>query len=163
MRIRTGKSRIPRSSPPRRNDPDGPGQGKRSSRLVTPQKCQRRSSIPGLHGILSLLHPELLKDRTPPNRPDKEGHTFPLGYPTNQSVRNAQNAYVSETNSPSTSLRRPLLPCHRCIGVRRGSRTLTGGRNQFQDQQTHPTPHRILLSHVHPHRTQLRHLRERTF
>jgi hypothetical protein len=61
-----------------------------------------------------------------------------------------------------TRLLPTLLPRHGRIGVRRGSRTLTGGRLQHSHQKIYPTTNRVLLCHVHSHRTKLRHLREKT-
>jgi hypothetical protein len=69
---------------------------------------------------------------------------------------------VLTTHTPTTRLHQAILPRHGCLGIRRGSRTLTGGRLKPAHQTTYTTPHRILLSNLHSYRTELRHLREGT-
>src|ERR1019366_5036402 len=148
--------------PGKRNSTNGPDENERNRGLASTTKPQRRPRIPRIHGFLSILRPQLLEDCTPPHRAHTESSPFPMGRTTIQSVRDAQNTHVCTTRPTPTRLHATLLPLHRRLGLRRGSRTLTGGRTQPTHQKTHTTPNRILLSDVQPHRTQLRHLRKRT-
>jgi hypothetical protein len=85
-----------------------------------------------------------------------------MGRSPNQSLQNPQETHVPEPNPTPTRLHQTVLPSHRHICIRRGSRTLTGGRQTPQKNLTNQTPHSLLLRNIHPNRVQLRHLRERT-
>jgi len=63
-----------------------------------------------------------------PHRPNKESHPLPLGKTPIQSIRNHEDTHVPKTNPIIATLQSALLPSNRRFGVRRGSRTLTGGR-----------------------------------
>ena len=160
--IRTKESGIPRRHPKCRNSTNGPNKDKRNRRLATPKERQGRPSLPRIHRVLPILCPQLLKNRTPPHRTNKENNPIPLERATNQSLRNPQNTDVCQTDPKTTRLHQTLLPGHGRFSLRRGSRTLTGGRNKPKNTQNHETPNRILLSNIHPNRTKLRHLRKGT-
>ena len=123
------------------------------------QRCQ---GLPIIHRLLSILRPQLLQNSTPINPIDPEEHTIPLVGTALQSIRNTQNTYVPKTHPSTTRLHKTILPRHRCLILRRGSRTLTGGRNQPSNKENHAIPNSVLLSHIHSNRTKLRHLRKRT-
>jgi hypothetical protein len=78
------------------------------------------------------------------------------------SNRNPQRTHVLEPNPAPTRLHQTILPSHRHVGIRRGSCTLTRGRQTPQKNLTNQTPHSLLLRNVHPNRVQLRHLQEGT-
>ena len=61
------------------------------------------------------------------------------------------NSYHGGGNGSRSPPPQTLLPIHQCLSLRRGSRTLTRGRNESLHQKTNPTTHCLLLSHVHPH------------
>jgi hypothetical protein len=69
---------------------------------------------------------------------------------------------VPKPDPTPTRLHQTILPRYRRVRVRRGSRTLTRGRQTPQKNLTNQTPHSLLLRNIHPNRAQLRHLRERT-
>jgi hypothetical protein len=162
MCLRTERSRIPRRYPRPQHHPDGPSQSARSSRLETPTNSPRCQSLPRIYGILPILHQRLLKDREAPDPPDKEGNAIYMGRSSSQSLRNPQKTHVPEPNPAPTRLHQTILPSHRHVCVRRGSRTLTGGRQTPQKNHTNQTPHSLLLRDIHADRMQLRHLQKRT-
>jgi hypothetical protein len=85
-----------------------------------------------------------------------------MGRSPSQSLRDPQKTHVSKPNPTPTQLHQTILPSHRHVRVRRGSRTLTGGRQTPQKNLTNQTPHSLLLRNIHPNRAQLRHLRKGT-
>jgi hypothetical protein len=85
-----------------------------------------------------------------------------MGRSPSQSLRNPQETHVPEPNPTPTRLHQTILPSHRRVCIRCGSRTLTRGRQTPQKNLTNQTPHSLLLCNVHPNQAQLRHLRERT-
>jgi len=56
MRVRARPPWLLRSMCWRRNSPDGTIKGRPSQRVDLPQECLQSSQIPGLHGLLLLLH-----------------------------------------------------------------------------------------------------------
>jgi hypothetical protein len=162
MCLRTKGSRIPRRHPRSQHHPYGPSQGARSSGLEIPTNGPRCQSLPRIYRILPILHQGLLEDCKTTNPPNKEGDTVRMGRTPSQSLRNPQGTHVPEPNPTPTRLLQTILPSHRCVRIRCGSRTLTRGRQTPQENLTNQTPHSLLLRNVHPNRTQLRHLRERT-
>ena len=161
MPIRTNTSGIPRGDTRKGDSTDGPSKDERNSGLATTTNGERRSGISGIHRILPIFHPELFENRPPPHTPHKKGRCVQLGGTTGQSIRNIEVPHVRATRATATRLQQTLLPLHRRIRLRHGSRTLTGGRTKPTHQKTHATPHSILLGHLHPHRTKLRYLRTR--
>src|ERR1700733_3304467 len=89
-----------------------------------------------------------------------------LGKAPVRCLRKAQNADVSQTSAHTTKLQQTILPSSRRIPLRRRRRTLAGGRplhtHLGKTSQTSPTPNSVLLMHLHPHGTKLRHIRKRT-
>jgi hypothetical protein len=140
---------------------NGPSQSTRGSRLETPTNGPRHQSIPGIHRILPILHQRLLEDRKTTNPPNQEGNTIRMGRSPSQGLRNPQKTHVPEPDPAPARLHQTILPSHRRVRVRRGSCTLTRGRQTPQENLTNQTPYSLLLRNVHPNRAQLRHLRER--
>ena len=162
MHLRTKGGRIPRGHPGPQHHLHGPSQGPRSSGLETPTDSQRRQSLPRFHRLLPILHKRLLKDRKTLDPPNQESDPIYMGRGPNQSLRNPQDTHVSEPNTTPTRLHQTILPRHRRVCIRRGSRTLTRGRQTPQKNLTNQTPHSLLLRNIHANRAQLRHLRKRT-
>jgi hypothetical protein len=161
VRLRGKRSRVLRRHPGSQHHTDGPSQGAGSSRLETPTNGPRRQSLPGIHRILPILHQGLLEDRKTTNPSYQESDAICMGRSSNHSLRDPQETYVSKPNPTATRLHQTILPSHRRVRVRHGSRTLTGGRQTPQKNLTNQTPHSLLLRNIHPNRAQLRHLRER--
>ena len=124
--------------------------------------CQGRPSLPRIHRLLLILRPQLFQDSTPIDPTNPKEHTIPLVGATLQSVRDTQNTHVPKTHPLTTRLHETILPRYRRLILRRGSHTLTGGRNQPLNKQNHAPPNSLLLSHVHTNRMKLRHLRKGT-
>src|SRR5712672_1026145 len=152
MRLHSTSHRIPRSRPRWQYDPNGPHKDQRRRRMATPEEPHRRSLFPGVHGILSILHPQLFESRTTPVRSNKESDTLDMDRGTNDSIRDAEEAHVLQTSANSTPIRQTIRSAHRRIGIWRGSHTLTRGRHQPpKTLKTTPPPHCILLSDIHTH------------
>jgi hypothetical protein len=158
VRLRSKRSRVLRRHLGSQHHTDGPSQGARSSRLETPTNGPRRQSLPGIHRILPILHQRLLEDRKTTNPSYQESDAICMGRSPNYSLRDPQETYVPKPNPTATRLHQTILPSHRRVRVRRGSRTLTGGRQTPQKNLTNQTPHSLLLRNIHPNRAQLRHL-----
>jgi hypothetical protein len=160
--LRTKRGRILRRYPGPQHHPYGPSQSARSSRLEIPTNGPRRQSLSRLYRVLPILHQGLLEDRKTTDTPNQESNAICMGRSPNQSLRNPQETYVPEPNPTPTRLHQTILPSHGHIRIRRGSRTLTRGRQTPQKNLTNQTSHSLLLRDIHPNRMQLRHLRERT-
>jgi hypothetical protein len=128
VRLRSKGSRVLRRHPGSQHHTDGPSQGARSSRLETPTNSPRRQSLPGIHRILPILHQRLLKDRKTTDPPHQESDTIHMGRSPSERLRDPQKTHVSKPNLTPTRLHQTILPSHRRVRIRRGSRTLTGGR-----------------------------------
>src|SRR5580658_517032 len=88
-----------------------------------------------------------------------------LGKGTNRSIRRTEIPHVQKPSINATRLRAKILSPNGRIGIRRGRRTLAGGRKitiTLKTSETNSTPQWLLLSHVHPTRKELRHLRKGT-
>src|SRR5712671_1691187 len=164
MRLRTKTHRIPRSHLTTWNYPHGPNQNARSSRLAPTNHCNRRPIIPRLHGFLSILHSKLFQNRKTPPTTNKERHCLGMGTRPKTSLRAPQNPNVSTPSARTTKLQQTVCCTYRRFSLWRGRHTLTRGRNtpKRQNLETITPPHSLLLSHVHPSRKKLRHLRTRT-
>src|SRR5712671_8217074 len=164
VRLRTKTHRIPRSHPTTWNYPHGPDQNARSSRLAPTNHRNRRPIILRLHGVLSILHSKLLQNRKTSPTTNEERHSLGMGTRAKTSLRTPQNLNVPTPSTRSTKLQQTIRRTHRRFGLWRGRHTLTGGRNtpKCQNLETVTPPHSLLFSHVHPSRTKLRYLRERT-
>ena len=70
--------------------------------------------------------------------------------------------HVSRTSVTTTGLWKEILPPSRRILIRRGRRTLAGGKTPYtitsQTTETHLIPYSVLLGDVHSNRKKLRHL-----
>jgi hypothetical protein len=71
-------------------------------------KRQRRPLLPRIHRVLPLLHQRLLKDRSTPDRSNKEESKVRLDRETTTSVRTTQNTDVCKTRTETTRLRKPF-------------------------------------------------------
>ena len=162
MPVRTTTDGIPRSSVGKWHNSDGPSKNQRRRRLAPTEDCTRCESLPRLHRVLPLLRTELFYHRTTTHRPHEKGNPIPLGLTTAKGLPSAKRPHVLPSGTKATRLRKAILPCHGRLGIRRGSRTLTGGRLQSTHQKIYSTTNRLLFSHLHTHGTELRHLRKRT-
>src|SRR5712671_2959202 len=127
--------------------------------MAIPKEPHRCSLLSGVHGLLSVLHPQLLARRAPPVRPNKEGDALDMDRSSDNSVRNAKETHVLETRLNPTAVRQTVRSTHGRIGIWRGRHTLTRGRNQPPKTfKTTPSPHRLLLSNIHTDGEKLRHL-----
>src|SRR5712675_188908 len=164
MRLRTKTHRIPRSHFTTRNHPHGPDQNARSSGLASTNHGDRCSVVLRLYRVLSILHSQLLQNRKTPPTVDKKRLGLGVGTRPKTSVRTLEDVNVSTPSTCPTKLPQTIRRTHRRIGLWRGRHTLTRGRNapKRQNLETITPPHSLLLSHVHPSRKKLRHLRERT-
>jgi hypothetical protein len=75
-----------------------------------------------------------------------------MGRSPSESLRDPQETHVSKPDPAPTRLHQTILPRHRHVRIRRGSRTLTGGRQTPQENLTNKTPHSLLLRNIHPNR-----------
>src|SRR5712671_5311007 len=161
VRLRTKTHRIPRGYFATRNHPYGPDQNARSSGLAPANYSDRRSVIPRFYRILSLFHPQLLQNCKTPPTVDEKRLGLGVGTRPKTSVRTLKDANVPTSSACPTKLQQTIRCTHRCIGLWRGRHTLTRGRNapKRQNLETITPSHSLLLSHVHPSRKKLRHLR----
>ena len=87
-----------------------------------------------------------------------------MGRTSTKSLRGTETTHVFWTSIATTGLQKKVLSPSRCITVRRGRRTLAGGKtpytNASQTTKTHFTPHSVLLGHIYTNRKKLRHLRK---
>src|SRR5712672_2926088 len=164
VRFRTKTHRIPRSHLTTWNYPHGSDQNARSSRLAPTNHRNRRPFILRLYGVLPILHSKLLQNRKTSPTINKERHCLGMGTRAKTSLRTPQNLDVSTPSTRPTKLQQTVRCTYRRFGLWRGRHTLTGVRNapKRQNFETVTPPHSLLLSHVHPSRKKLRHLRERT-
>ena len=102
--IWTGSGRISGGNPQGWHHINGFSKGKRSGRLATPAKCQRHASLPRIHRILLILHPQLLQDSKAPHRPNQKGHPISLGTTTGESVWNTKEHHVQQAHPKTTRL-----------------------------------------------------------
>jgi hypothetical protein len=128
VRLRSKGSRVPRRHLGPQHHTDGSSQGARSSGLEISTDSPRRQSLPGIHRILPILHQRLLEDRKTTDPPYQKGDTICMGRSPSESLRHPQETHVSKPDPTPTRLHQTILPSHRRVRVRRGSRTLTGGR-----------------------------------
>jgi hypothetical protein len=88
-----------------------------------------------------------------------------LGRTPTTSFRRAEEPHVQQASPEATRLHPEVLSSSRRFGLRRGRRTLAGGRyhNHFTRKtlRTKTASHCILLGNVHSYRKELRHLRAR--
>src|SRR5713226_10672560 len=104
--LRAKRNRLPRSHCRTRHPKDGPKEDTRGSGLVSANHCHRGAPIPGIHGVLPVLHPELFKNRPTTFGPHKKDDPLALGPTPTQSIRNSKNPHVSETCSTPAQLRK---------------------------------------------------------
>src|SRR5258708_2241514 len=110
MCLRTRRNRLSRHHCRTRNTKNGPKEDTRSSGLVPADYRHRNTPIPGIHRVLSILHPKLFKDRPTTSRPYKEDNPMALGQTPSRSVRNSENPHVSKTCITPAQLHEMLLP-----------------------------------------------------
>src|SRR5712671_1638226 len=165
MRVQQRRNRIPRRHRGQKPHPHTSQEAKRSTRLADPSQPHRSTTIPGLHRLLPILRLQLLQNCQTPPRINTKRHRLALGRRPTNSLRRTKNSHVHQSGAHPTRLRQTILPPNRRICLRRGSRTLARGRINTllsQTPKTNPPPYILLFSHLHPHRTKLRHLRKGT-
>jgi hypothetical protein len=129
--------------------------------MAPPIKRHRSSQIPGVHGLLLIFHKGLLKNRKTSTPPDAQHNPLAMERQTTTSIQETPRFNVPTTSPETTQLHQTLRHIHRRVGLWRGSHTLTRGWTQCT--KSHQTsPNRLLLSHLHGNRTELRRLRQRT-
>src|SRR5258708_2833752 len=162
MLLRTGRNRLPRDYCRQRQARNGSAETKWGGRLASAQKSHRRPFLPRVHRLLPIFHPQLLQNRLTSPRSNQEEPSMVLGRTPVQSLRNPENHHVPKTGPYSTRLRATLLPANRRLGLWDWSSALPGARRRRhpsgQKGKTQTPPYCILLRHVHPNRTKLRHL-----
>src|SRR5712672_3673285 len=162
--IRPTSHRIPRCRPRRQHDPNGSHKNQGSSGVATTKKSNRCPLLPGIYGVLSVLHPKLFESRTPSAGSNEESNPLDMDNGPDNSIQNAEEVNVLETRLDPTTIRQAIHSTHRRISIWRGRNTLARGRSQpSKTLKATPAPHRLLLSNVHTDGKELRHLRERTF
>src|SRR5712675_1972670 len=82
MCFRTKMNRIPRSNTTKWHHPYGPSKDPRSRRLAKTNQRHRSSIFPRIHRFLSLLYPELLKNRKTVTGPHQKDDPLALGRTT---------------------------------------------------------------------------------
>src|SRR5882757_3398639 len=86
MRLRTKTDRISRSNTTKRHYPYGSSENPRSGRLAKTNQRHRSSLFPRVHWFLSLLHPELFKNRETVVGSYQENDNLALGRTTKACV-----------------------------------------------------------------------------
>src|SRR5579863_1409605 len=86
MHLRTTSNRIPRHISQPRHSTDGRQKGRKGEELATTNKCNRSTKIPGLHRMLSILHPRLFTHRPTTPRSNHQNHTMALGKRPTKSI-----------------------------------------------------------------------------
>src|SRR6266705_2183088 len=94
MCLREGGDRLPESNHWPKHDKDGPGKGKRSSKLADTANPHRGTTVSWIHQVLSLLCPELFKNCPTTTGPHKENNPLALEHPPRTSVPGAQEVNV---------------------------------------------------------------------
>src|SRR5712672_615871 len=112
MHFRTKTDRIPRSNTTKRHYPHGSSENPRSGRLAKTYQRHRSSVFPRVHWFLSLLHPELFKNRKTVVGPHQENDRLALGRTTKACVRETQNFDVPTTSVSPTKLRTTVCSPH---------------------------------------------------
>src|SRR5712671_1408501 len=74
MPIRETRSRLPRGSHRRKEHQNGGSQSGTGTNLETPPKRNRSTTLPGVHGVLPVLHQRILATSLTTPRPNKEKH-----------------------------------------------------------------------------------------
>src|SRR5712672_1772961 len=108
MRLRTKTHRVLRSHLTTRDHPYGSYQNTRGSRLASTNHGDRRPVIFGFHGILSILHPQLLQNRKTPSTTNKKRHSLGVGRRPKTSLRTPQNLNVLTSSARPTELQQTI-------------------------------------------------------
>src|SRR5579863_10539999 len=94
MHFQTTSNRIPRSNSQSRHSTDGRQKSRKSEKLATTNKHNQSTKIPGLHGILPVLHPRLLTHCPTTSRSDHQNYPMALGKRTTKSIRTTEGPNV---------------------------------------------------------------------
>src|SRR5712675_1806381 len=131
--------------------------------MAKPTHPYRSQIIPGLHRLLSILHPQLLPHCMATPQPDKERNLLVLERRTRTSVQNTQETSLQMPCVSTTRLQETIHPPHRRNSLWHGRRTLTRGRIQpLQTTKTQTSPPCVILHDIHANGKKLRHLQKRT-
>src|SRR5712671_4825804 len=98
MPIRETRGRLPRSPHRRKRHQNGRSQNRAGKELETPPKRDRSTTLPGIHGVLPVLHQGILTDSSTTPRPNKEKHRVALGGSPTASLRRAKGQDVRQTS-----------------------------------------------------------------
>ena len=154
MCLREGRNRLFGSYHWQWHRKNGSFKAKGSSGLAEAKNAYRNKAIPWIHRLLSILYSQILQNRMTTLGSYKERSHVEMGRMATMGIQRAKDTYVLWTSITTTRLWKEVLPPSRCVIIRRGRRTLAGGKtpyaNTSQTTQTHFTSHSILFSHVHP-------------
>ena len=102
-----------------------------------------------------IAQPKLLTNRTATTSSNKENNSLGMDQNATISLRPLESTNVRGTSPNSTQLREEVLPSSRCLGIWRGRRTLTRGRNHNpflgEMMKTSLAPHCVLFGNLHSH------------
>ncbi len=129
MCLRTGRNRLPGCHCRTRHAKDGPKKDTRSGGLVPTDHCHWSMTIPRIHRVLPILHPELFKNHLTPPRSHKENDPMALGWASVQGLQNPKNPNVSKTRTSPTKLCKTFLSPNWCLCIWRGCHTLASSRH----------------------------------
>ena len=139
--------------------PDEPKEITRHCRLVTTQEHHRSPQLPRIHGILQILHPQLLKNCPTTTRINKENHPMALGRKPTQSIQRTENMNVWKPSTHPTRCKQTIHTSCGHLSLQHGCHTLAGGKPHYKNtcstSKTSSTPSCVLFSHLHTHRTEL--------
>src|SRR5712671_725809 len=151
--VRKTGSRLPGSPHRRKKRHNGRSQDRTSKELETPPKRDRSTTLPGIHGVLSVLHQRILTNSSTAPRSDQEKHRVALGRTPTASLRRTKGQNVQQTCADTPRPGQNILPSNGRVNKR--SRSGTNPRSR-RDEETKTDS--LLLRNLLPGRRKLRHL-----
>jgi hypothetical protein len=138
-----------------RQNAHGPKETSGCGKLSDAHHGDRCMHLSQANRLLLVLHRRIFSNCMTTPRSHKEGRSMALGCHSGKSVHGSQDTYVQGTGANTTRFQPEVLCPDRCIWIWHGSCTLIGGRIQHNNhgprtkEKTSPTPHCILLGHIH--------------
>src|SRR6266851_10499212 len=123
MPIRESRCRLPRGPHRRKKCQNGRSQSGASKNLEPPPKRDQSTTLPGIHGVLPVLHQRILTDSSATPQPDKEKHRVALGGSPTASLRRAKGQNVRQTHVDAPRPRQNILPSNGRVNKRSRSGT----------------------------------------